>query len=645
MRVLPKRLESRRKSAPAHITEISTAPSKIPLPVPSSPVESQQSSVSQGAQLPSPSSSSDPEETVVYTGEACSHVSQNGISFHFPASKSTCRIELRYKVVNDDYVLPKGYEDMPLVSSMFKITASDELPVPVTVRMEHCAIIEEDGSLVHMIAHGPPPYHFQPLLSGTFPLGERYGEMYVHRFSIFTTLAKKLGLTLSLSVQVFYHDNTSSATLVVTKNLQCLISAVKSRYAAANRVVEQSMSCGYETEAITLTVPDPPQEGGWCVLPEFEPAKIETRLIRNYKEGRTPPGVHLKIKWTGEGEPVEEDIRIAVGGTISVDSFLLSCRPACASDSSLAALSLSPQRSAPFSPISPPLSLTSNTPHQSQTPTSLHTHPTQHTGTLHLFQAPTSPPTQPTDTPHLSPSLHTPPAQLTDTRHMQPALPTDTPPAQTTDLLHPPPPAQHTDTPHPPPPAQHTDTPHPPSPPAQHTESPAHHAADHLGLSAESRALRRSNTVFIRGVDPDNLVTVLYSNFLLTPEEYEKASQTAAPGDQRLKTMFKALERRVSANPSVFHTLIQVLQGEEALKDVADVMKGESNLICEMSLTCLLSYVLQEFMKKKVDSSCSIIHARTLFLWFHNTLISRSIYNVSMLTLIHAGTCKLRHIL
>ena len=80
----------------------------------------QQSSVSQGAQQPSPSSTAEPEETVVYTGEACSHVSQNGISFHFPASESKCRVELRYKVVNDDYVLPKGYEDMPLVNSMFK---------------------------------------------------------------------------------------------------------------------------------------------------------------------------------------------------------------------------------------------------------------------------------------------------------------------------------------------------------------------------------------------------------------------------------------------------------------------------------------------------------------------------------------------
>ena len=563
-------ITSRRKSAKADPAKTRRAPSKIPVPSP--PVESQQSSASQGAQLLSPSSTTEPEETVVYTGEACSHVSQNGISFHFPASESKCTVELRYKVVNDDYVLPKGYEDMPLVSSMFKIAACDELPVPITVRMEHCAIIEEDDSLVHMIAHGPPPYHFQPLLSGTFPLGERYGEIQVKHFSIFTTLAKKLGLTLSLSVQVFYHDH-SSATFVVTKNLWPLISAVENKYAGAKKGLEQSVLCGYETKTITLTVPGPPQEGGWCVQPAFEPAQIETKLIREYGEGKTPPNIHLSMTWTGEGMPVEEKVKIAVVGT-SVKSFFLSCRPACVSDSRLSAsLSLSPQsQSAPFSPISPQLSLTSNTPYQSQTPT--------------------SPPAQPTDTPHLFPSPHTPPAQHTNTPHMQPALPTDTPPAQRTDLLHMQP-AQHTDTPHSPP-AQHTDTIHPPPPPAQH-------AADHLGLSAESRALRRSNTVFTRGVDPDNLVTVLYSNFLLTPEEYEKASQATAPGDQRLKAMFMALERRVSANPSVFHTLIQVLQWEEALKDVADVMQGEPNLYYVTHLTpflCLAGIYEKEYCRQ-----------------------------------------------
>ena len=490
---------------------------------------------------------------MVYTGEACSHVSPSGISFHFPASESECRVELRYKVVDDDYILPKGYEDMALVSSMFKITASDDLPVPVTVQMEHCAIID---SLVHMIAHGPPPYYFHPLLSGTFPLGERYGEIQVKHFSIFTTLAKKLGLRLSLSVHVFYHDH-SSATFVVTKNLRPLISAVENKYAGAKKGLEQSVLCGYETKTITLTVSDPPQEGGWCVEPLCEPAQIETKLIQEYRVGKTPPNIHLKMKWTGEGQAVEKDVRIAVGGT-SIKSFFLLCRPAYVPDPSLASLSLSPQsQSAPFSPISPQLSLTSSdTPHQSQTPTSLHTPPTQHTGTPHLFQTPTSPPNQPTDTPHLSPSPHTPQAQRTDTPHMQPALPTDTPPAQRTDLLHPPPPAQH------------TDTPHLPLPPAQH-------AADHLGLSAESRALRRSNTVFTRGVDPENLVTVLYSNFLLTPEEKARAMKQTLTVGQQLEEIFQSLERRVSTRPQDFKIIIRALMAEPALKAVGDGIQGE----------------------------------------------------------------------
>ena len=491
----------RRESAKA---ETETAPSKIPLAASSSPVESQQSSVSQGAHLHSPSSSSEPEETVVYTGEACSHVSQNGISFHFPASESKCRVELRYKVVDDDYVLPEGYEDMPLVSSMFEITTSDDLPVPVTVRMEHCAIIEEDDSLVHMIAHGPPPYQFRSLPEGKFPLGECYGEIELKRFCTLTQAQKRRG-PLSLSVYIVYHSYCSE-TFVATKNLPTLIRAVKKRYADAIEVVEQSMSCDHSIEAITLRIPRPKRRG-WCVRPKFEPPKIVTRLIREYRVGKTPPNIHLKMKWTGEGEPVEEDIRIAVGGTSVIKSFFLLCKPSCVSDSRLSAsLSLSPQsQSAPFSPISPQLSLTSsNTPHQSQTPTSLHT--------------------PPTDTPHLP-------------------QPTDTPPAQRTDTIHLPPLAQH--------------------------------AADHLGLSAESRALRRSNTVFTRGVDPENLVTVLYSNFLLTPEEKARAMKQTLTIGQQLEEIFQSLERRVSTTPRDFKKIIRALMAEPALRAVGDEMQGE----------------------------------------------------------------------
>ena len=418
---------------------------------------------------------------MVYTGEACSHASQNGISFHFPASESKYRVELRYKVVNDDYVLPKGYEDMPLVSSMFKITASDELPVPVTVRMEHCAIIEEDDSLVHMIAHGPPPYHFQPLLRGKFPLGEIYGEIQVHRFSIFTILAKKLGLKLSLSVQVFYHDH-SSATFVVTKYLRPLISAVEKKYAGAKKGLEQSVLCGYETKAITLTVQDPPQEGGWCVEPLCKPAQIETKLIREYGEGKTPPNIELSMTWTGKGEPVEEKVEITVKGT-SVESFLLLCKPATTTHAM--------SNSAPSTPTS-----------QSQPPSCpLQSNPAQPTSSF-------------------------PPSATAS----QPTL----------DV---------------------------PVPPRSLVQSGT--------KSVELIALQRSSDVFCGGVDPNTLATKLRAKGLLTRQEYKRATQTTAVDDQRNNEILIALERRVSADSRVFHTVVGLLREEPALKAVGDRMQGE----------------------------------------------------------------------
>ena len=320
------------------------------------------------------------------------------------------------------------------------------------------------------------------------------------RFCTLTQAQKRRG-PMSLSVHIFYHSYCS-ATFIATRNLRTLIRAVKKRYADATEVIEQSMSCDHSIEAITLRIPRP-KPRGWFVQPKFEPPKIETRLIEEYKVGKTPPGVHLKMKWTGEGQAVEEDIRIAVGGTSVIKSFFLSCKPSCVSDSRLSAsLSLSPQsQSAPFSPISPQLSLTSSdTPHQFQTPTSLHTPPTQHT-----------------DTPlHHSPSPHTP--------------------------LHTP---------------------------------PAKRVAYSLGLSAESRALRRSNSVFTRGVDPENLVTVLYSNLLLTPEEKARAMKQTLTVGQKLDEIFQSLERRVSTRPQDFKKIICALMAEPALKAVGDEMQGE----------------------------------------------------------------------
>ena len=93
-------------------------------------------------------------------------------------------------------------------------------------------------------------------------------------------------------------------------------------------------------------------------------------------------------------------------------------------------------------------------------------------------------------------------------------------------------------------------------------------------LTIESRALRRSNVVFKTGVDPSALVTVLYSQFLLTPDEKAAVMLTALTDGEKLERMFTYLEKRVSTDPKNFHKLLQALNDELAMKAVADKIKG-----------------------------------------------------------------------
>ena len=93
--------------------------------------------------------------------------------------------------------------------------------------------------------------------------------------------------------------------------------------------------------------------------------------------------------------------------------------------------------------------------------------------------------------------------------------------------------------------------------------------------SIESRALRKSYKVFKTSIDPDNLVTMLYTNELLTPDEKSKSTQRTLTDGQKLEEMFSSLERRVSADPKHFHGLVTVLEGERTLKSVAKRLKGQ----------------------------------------------------------------------
>ena len=91
----------------------------------------------------------------------------------------------------------------------------------------------------------------------------------------------------------------------------------------------------------------------------------------------------------------------------------------------------------------------------------------------------------------------------------------------------------------------------------------------------ESVALRRSNAIFTRAGDPDGLVTVLYSNFLLTPDEKIRALQENLTDRQKMEKIFQTMERCVSVNTSDFHTLLSVLKAEPATKALGEEMQGQ----------------------------------------------------------------------
>ena len=420
------------------------------------------------------------DDSLVYTGCAFSYTSTTGIRFFFPAGECEKPVDISVQVANDDYNLPSWFDEMPIVSDMYKITTSGKLPVPVTVRMQHCAVIEKEHSLVFIVAHGSPPYKFNRLYGGIFPPYKTYGEIELKNFSILAILAHKLGWRMSLSVQLFYHKNNAAATFVVTKNTPSLIRAVKKEYSDAVLGPRNSILCNYTTRAITLSIPTKPH-AGWAVVPDFYPPQILTRLIQEYREGKTPPCIQLNLKWTGQGEPKEEELEIGVRGC-STTSFTLFCNRSTLSfaaahlQSQHQPLGLGLQSTAPLSPLS---SASANAPSLPNTP-----------------RESRAPPEQPT-------------------------------------------------------------------------------ASLSLTMSVESRTLRRSNTIFTRGVDPDNLVTVLYSNLLLTPEEKARATQQTLTAQQKLEEIFQAMERRIAVTPGDLHVLIQALKAEPATEAVGDKIQGK----------------------------------------------------------------------
>lgn len=268
----------------------------------------------------------DSELSVVYTGKK-THVcwKDAGISLFLPTAQLEKEINFSIKVVNDDYILPLEYQGMPMVSSMYRITASDTLPEPVKIRMEHCTVVEKENILGFMVAHGEPPYCFSPLPGGVFPLGEYYGEIELDKFSIFSMFWTLLGYSYSTECAVHIaYCSDSSADFVVTKNLSPHVAAVREEYEDTKLVAGNIISCSSSSTGISLTVPEAPSSD-WSVEPEFEPAEIDMNTIFNYRPGQVVPHVKLNMTWEGEGEPKTEKRNVTVDGAQGLKSFKLIC--------------------------------------------------------------------------------------------------------------------------------------------------------------------------------------------------------------------------------------------------------------------------------------------------------------------------------
>ena len=390
------------------------------------------------------------DQYFVYTGKHMEFIwEEAGISLHFPAASCERDIRVSVKILTDikgNCILPKGYRLMPAASATYKITASAHFPAPVRLRMEHCAVIEKENSLVFMVAPCSTPYNFTAVGKGKF--NESHGEIEIKHFSVWKIFYNIPYLSKSLAIQVVYLSNRCTL-IVVTKKTALYCTSIREEYPNAKNIDEHLIRCFSHTLEIAFSVESENNDDGWNIKFDPTPASINMTDISEYEPGDTVPYVKVTLEWKGNRDQQEKDIQIKVQGG-DIESFSLHCKP-------------------------------------DQVDHSLEQQTT---------------------------------AQSTPGSWATPYIPPES-----------------------------------------------------TSLSAESRALRRSNVVFNSGVDPDYLITYLYSKFLLTPSEKLRVMEVAT--SEKPEKIFTTMERRVSVSPGDFHTLLQALKDEPAMRGLWKQMQGD----------------------------------------------------------------------
>ena len=265
------------------------------------------------------------EQCFVYTGKHMEFIwEEAGISLHFP--DASCERDIRVSVeiltnIEGNCILPKGYRLMPAASATYKITASAHFPAPVRLRMEHCAVIEKEYSLVYMVTPCSTPYNFKAVSKGKF--NESHGEIEIKHFSVWKIFYNTPYLSKSLAIQVVYLSNRC-IHIVVTKKTAVYRTAIREEYPNAKNIEEHLMRCIFFTSKIAFE--SEIIDDGWNIKLDPTPASINMTDIHEYEPGDTVPSVKVRLEWKGDGDQQEGDIQIKVQGG-DIESFSLHCKP------------------------------------------------------------------------------------------------------------------------------------------------------------------------------------------------------------------------------------------------------------------------------------------------------------------------------
>ena len=157
-----------------------------------------------------------------------------GINLHFPKCDMAREIQVTVIPLNvscDDCSLP---DDAELVSAVYRIEASEQLPSPVVVEIQHCIQLsnKDDTSALSFVRSNSdcdPPYQFKTLQGGQFSVNTRYGGIKLSHFSdiaIVGFFKRLLSRFLVCSTNVFSKLNGPSrydVHVVVTRHMARII--------------------------------------------------------------------------------------------------------------------------------------------------------------------------------------------------------------------------------------------------------------------------------------------------------------------------------------------------------------------------------------------------------------------------------------